>query len=133
MQYAAYTGEVEMGGFDWDYWLKVAGGVSVGLAALSGVWSIVKATGVKVWSAFTKSADNWVMSLTESQRKATEQVTGQLHALTAEVQQLGNEFRLLGSEVRSLKESDIRQGVEISELKVSVQDIRDRLNAEHVQ
>lgn len=133
MRYATYTGEDMMTGIDWDYWLKVAGGVSVGIAALSGVWHIVKGAGVKVWSAFTKSADGWVLRLTDSQRKATEQVTGQLHALTAEVQRLGDEFRVLGSEVRSLKDSDIRQGVEISELKVSVQDIRDRLNSEHVQ
>lgn len=131
MRYSAYTGEGAMTGIDWDYWLKVAGGVSVGIAALSGVWHVLKGSCSKVWGVVMNAADGWVLRLTESQRKATDQVTGQLHALTAEVQQLGHEFRLLGSEVRSLKESDIRQGVEINELKASVQDIRDRLNSEH--
>ena len=132
MRYAAYTGEVEMDGFDWDYWLKVAGGVSVGLAALSGVWTVVKKAVGKVWEIISGAADGWILRLTDSQRKATEQVTGQLHALTAEVQRLGNELRSVGSEVGALKASDSRQTVEISELKSSVQDIRDRLNAGHV-
>lgn len=132
MQYATYTGEGTMTGIDWDYWLKVAGGVSVGLAALSGVWHVVKSAAGKVWAAVMGAADGWVLKLTESQRKATEQVTGQLHALTAEVQRLGNELRSVGSEVGALKASDNRQTVEISELRSSVQDIRDRLNAGHV-